>query len=200
MPVVGITGGIASGKSTFSRELLRRLPADFFDADACARELLATDGEIRSRVAQALNIELVSGDQGLFRAEIRDLVFSDPRKREALEAILHPEIGGRWMRDAGKRKGGAEWLYVDIPLLFETGAESYFDEIVVVGCTKSTQVERLQENRGLSGEIAQKIIATQLDLGLKINKADHLIWNESNLRTLEGQTALLVGWLKERYG
>ena len=62
------------------------------------------------------------------------------------------------------------------------------------------QVERLQENRGLSGEIAQKIIATQLDLGLKINKADHLIWNESNLRTLEGQTALLVGWLKERYG
>ncbi len=200
MPVVGITGGIASGKSTFSRELLRRLPADFFDADACARELLEKDETIRARVAQALRVELVSGDQRRFREEIRDLVFSDPGKREALEGILHPEIGRKWREDAARRKGSAEWLYVDIPLLFETGAELYFDEIVVVGCTKSTQVKRLQENRGLSGEIAQKIIATQLDLGLKINKADHLIWNESNLRTLEGQTALFVGWLKERYG
>jgi dephospho-CoA kinase len=89
---------------------------------------------------------------------------------------------------------------VEIPLLYETRAESYFDRILVVACTEAAQIGRLENTRGIKRPLAQKIIATQLDLGLKMKKADHVIWSECPNRELEAQVELLVGWLNERYG
>jgi dephospho-CoA kinase len=128
------------------------------------------------------------------------MVFSDELQRKQLEDILHPAIRARWLTLAAQilRSGG--WLCVDIPLLYETGAEANFDRVIVVACSLRTQVRRLTELRGLDAATAHRIIAAQLDLGTKIKKADHVIWNDSTDACLNGQAELLSGWLQKRYG
>ncbi|MDB6171919.1 MAG: coaE [Chthoniobacteraceae bacterium] len=200
MPVLGITGGIATGKSTFVRAFLGRLPARLFDADACARDLLENDSEVRERLHETFGLNRPNVEPGAERAWLREVVFSDAAKRRQLEAILHPVIRERWVVQARECAVAGGWFCVDIPLLFETGAESYFDRIIVVACSGERQRARLREDRGLDESMSEKIIASQLDLGLKITKADHLIWNDSTISNLEGQTALLATYLSARYG
>jgi len=197
VPLLGITGGIATGKSSFTRTLQPLLPAEVFDSDRCARELLASDPAIREQVEEALGRETFHPDGTPDRLKLRELVFSDEEKRRALEAILHPAIRGRWMAWAVSTAGDRSWKLVDIPLLFETGVASRFDCVVVVACSPETQRARLKEQRGLTGDLAEKILAAQLDLSTKIQKADHLIWNDSTLSCLDGQAELLAGALRQ---
>jgi dephospho-CoA kinase len=200
MPVLGITGGIATGKSTFVRALLKQRPVRFFDADSCAHELLEQDAGVRERIQNEF-FPREAPLKGLSqRARLRELVFTHPAKRQALEAILHPVIRERWMAQALQAQRDNEWFVADIPLLFETNAESYFDRVIVVACSGANQRARLKLLRGLSDEIAAKVLAAQFDLAHKITKADHLIWNDSTLSCLEGQTALLGGLLRKCYG
>jgi dephospho-CoA kinase len=200
MPVLGITGGIASGKSTVARALLRQVPALLFDADACAHQLLEADLPLRSALFGLFGLHGFSGDAADLRAVLREAVFSDPSKRKALESLIHPRIRESWVKQAESYRGSSQWLFVEIPLLYETSAEPHFDRVLVVACSEATQIGRLGGIRGIKREMAQKIIATQLDLGLKMEKADHVIWSECPNRELEAQVSLLVGWLKERYG
>ncbi len=200
MPVLGITGGIASGKTTVTRALLRRVPACLFDADACAHELLERDLPLRSALLQVFGLPGFSGSAADLRAVLREAIFSDSNKRKALESLMHPRIRDSWVKQAESYRGSQHWLFVEIPLLYETSAESYFDRVLVVACPEASQIERLRDARGIKRHMAQKIIATQLDLGLKMEKADHVIWSECPIRELEAQVCLLVGWLKERYG
>lgn len=200
MPVLGITGGIATGKSTFTRALLRHLPAELFDADACAKELLDTDPAVREKVRQSFGAEVFDAQGQADRAKLRRLVFADETRRKTLEAILHPAIRETWIARAKASAAASGWFCVDIPLLFETAAEPHFDRVIVVACTPATQRARLREARGLTDEVAAGILAAQLDLHLKINRADHLIWNDSTVASLEEQAALLAGWLRQRYG
>ena len=200
MPVLGITGGIASGKSTVARALLRQVPALLFDADACAHQLLESDLPLRLALFGLFGLHGFSGDAADLRALLREAVFSDPPKRKALESLIHPRIRASWVEQAESYRGSSQWLFVEIPLLYETSAESHFDRVLVVACSEATQIARLGDIRGIKREMAQKIIATQLDLGLKMEKADHVIWSECPNRELEAQVSLLVGWLKERYG
>jgi dephospho-CoA kinase len=200
MPVLGITGGIASGKSTVTRALLRQVPACLFDSDACVHELLENDHSLRSALGKIFQIDGVPGGGADLRAALREQAFFDPSKRTALEALIHPRIRAAWTKLADSHRASQNWLFVEIPLLYETRAESYFDRILVVACTEAAQIGRLENTRGIKRPLAQKIIATQLDLGLKMEKADHVIWSECPNRELEAQVSLLVGWLKERYG
>ena len=200
MPVLGITGGVATGKTTFTRALLRRLPAELFDADRCAHELLENDSAVRAAVSEAFGPEIYDAQGKPDRARLRELVFSEELHRRQLEEILHPAIRARWsaLAEQVARTGG--WLFVDIPLLYETGAESRFDRVIVVACSSETQRRRLRENRDLDDETASRIMAAQLDLKTKIKKADHVIWNDSTDACLDGQAALLAGWLRQFYG
>lgn len=200
MPVLGVTGGIATGKSSFTNFLRRELPAEFFDADACAHELLAHDAGVRRAILAAFGPEACDPAGNPDRPKLRALVFSDERKRRQLEGILHPAIRERWTERAApfSREGG--WFVADIPLLFETRAEASFDHLVVVACSPATQRRRLAEKRGLSADLAGKILASQLDLPTKINQAHHVIWNDSTLTCLERQSRLLAGWLRSRAG
>ena len=192
MPVLGLTGGIATGKSTFARALRSHLAAECFDADACARELLRADFGVRDQVANAFGEDVFLPDGEPDRVRLRELIFADESRRRALEAILHPVIRSRWLALAEPHRGSATWFCVDIPLLFETGAQGEFDRIVVVACSESTQYERLRSARGLSDEMASRILAAQLDLRAKITQAHHLIWNDSTPACLDGQAALLA--------
>jgi dephospho-CoA kinase len=195
VPSLGITGGIGTGKSSFTECLSKYLPATRFDADRCAHELLAADPGVRRAVQDQFGAQSYGADGSPNRAHLREVVFSDPGRRKLLEAVLHPVIRSRWMALASEARVGKGWLFADIPLLFEGGVENCFDHIAVVACPPNTQLRRLIEGRGLTSDLAQTMISTQIELSTKMSKADHLIWNDSSLSCLDRQAALLAGWL-----
>ena len=196
--VLGITGGIASGKSTFTQLFLRAFPSQVFNADAVARELLNTDLGVQEAIRNHFPESVVDGE--IHREQLRQIVFADESKRRTLEGILHPPIREAWMRLAELARASGSRLIVDIPLLFETGTEKYFDATVVVGCSQSTQIHRLKENRNIGVAMAQSIIAAQWEIQRKIAKADFVIWNESSIEHLESQGRMLAGYLTRRHG
>jgi dephospho-CoA kinase len=200
MPVFGITGGIASGKSTFVRELLRLRPMEFFDSDAAAHELLDRDAEVQEAIRQAFGADAVDASGRADRAYLRERVFANPEERRQLERILHPVIRDQWTSLADQSRESGDWLCVDIPLLYETGVEKSFDRVIVIACSPATQYRRLREKRGLELAMAEKIVAAQLDLQTKAARAHHVVWNDSSLACLAGQTRLLVSSLQQYYG
>jgi dephospho-CoA kinase len=200
VPALGITGGIGTGKSAFSAALRRHLPMEIFDADRCGHELLAGDATVHGEVAAAFGTQVFGADGKPDRARLREIVFTDPVKRRTLEQILHPAIRARWMQLAQDAARGDHWFGADIPLLYETNAQSHFNAIVVVACSPATQRARLLQLRNLSTETAEKIISTQFDLPTKIAQADYLIWNDSSLSSLDRQACLLAGALQRHAG
>jgi len=199
VPALGITGGVATGKSNFSALLRRHLLSEFFDADRAAHELLAGDPGVQKAVADAFGSEVIGPDGQPDRIRLREIVFANPIKRRQLESILHPIIRDRWMEQAGSAARSDRWFCADIPLLYETNAQSHFAAVVVVACSPATQRARLREKRKLSNEIAENIIASQFDLATKAAKADYLIWNDSTESCLDRQARSLAGALQRRF-
>jgi dephospho-CoA kinase len=197
MPTLGITGGVATGKSTFRRLLLERIDADFFDADACARELLDSNEAVREQVLEKVSRDAYTSSGAPNRPLLREIIYNDIAKKKTLEGILHPAIRERWSTRA---KTPADRLFVvDIPLLFETRAESLFDHVVVVAASEGTQIQRLVEMRSLSEDLARKILASQWSLHIKMRGATHVVWNDSGLPLLEAQADLLAAYLRHTY-
>jgi len=200
VPILGITGGVATGKTSFSSELRIRLAAELFDTDSYARALLAGDPEVRDEISRHFGEAIFAADGNVDRAKLRETVFRDESQRVALQQILHPRIRGRWVSLAQRARAAHRWLVVDIPLLFETKAEEYFDRVVVVACSAEVQRRRLLEVRGLGEETARGIIAAQLDLMCKMERSHHAIWNDSALPWLREQAILLGDYLLLEYG
>lgn len=200
VPILGITGGIATGKSSFASLFARLTGARLFDADRTARELLSSDEKVRGLVRSAFGNEVFGPDGEADRAGLRELVFADDEKRRVLENILHPAIREMWVSLAGQARSAGEWLAVDIPLLYETGAGGGFDAVIVVACRTSTQMERLLNTRKLDRAMGGKIIAAQMDLNEKIARADHVVWNDGPEAALDEQAAILAAHLKQRHG
>ena len=199
MPALGITGGVATGKSIFSACLLRQLSAVYFDADQCAHDLLAEDAGVQKAIRAAFGDETFDRDGRPNRAHLRGMVFADPAKRRELEQILHPAIRARWIEQARDAAASDRWFFADIPLLYETNAQKHFAAVIVVACSPATQRARLLEQRHLSTDLATQIVAAQLDLATKIAQADYLIWNDSSTSSLDRQTRLLTGALQQRF-
>jgi dephospho-CoA kinase len=185
--IIGLTGGIAAGKSTVREIFVARRDMPSFDADACARRLLDSDPAVAGAVQEAFGSRFLRADGVPDRGALREQVFRDPPSRHKLEAILHPLVRSEWqaMKDLCTT-AGRDFL-ADIPLLFETGAEGFFDAVVVVGCSARTQLDRLH-SRGLATEIAKAMLASQLPIGQKIAGADFVIWNDGSLAALGRQT------------
>lgn len=194
MPVLGITGGIASGKSLFTGCLASLFPAlRVFDSDRCARQLTEADPAVISAIRDHFGSGVFDATGVLQRHALRAIVFADPIERKALEAILHPAIRGSWLELARsvRSQPGNPWLAVDIPLLFETSAQSHFDKIVVVACSPSIQRSRLVDSRHLAPSLAESMIASQLPLSRKIECADFVVWNDGLPEALDVQARLL---------
>lgn len=193
MPVIGITGGIATGKSAFLLLLRELLPAAvFFDADAVARELTETNDEARAEIAATFGRDIFTAEGHLNREALRAIVFSDADRKRALEQILHPRIRRQWAFEAESRRQSTELFFADIPLLYETGGETLCDRVVVVACAAAVQLERLMNRSGLSLDAAQQIVAAQLPLAEKIARADHVVWNNGPRTVLAAQAGLLA--------
>ncbi len=200
MPILGITGGIASGKSTFRTLLLQYIQAESFDADACVSELLDKDESVRKQVLEKIHPAAYGAGGRPNRALLREIIYQDAGKKQTLEAILHPIVRERWLEKAKEAAIAKKKFVVDIPLLFETHAESLFDRIITVGCATETQLARLRGRPGMTPEISKKIIASQMPIGVKVSRSHHVIWNDGALDALTAQTELISRYLHDRYG
>ena len=190
--VIGITGGISTGKSTFSDCLHRALGARLFDADRAARQLVDEDPVVRELLRQEFGGPIFSAEGNLNRSALRAIVFADGEKKRALEQILHPRIRQQWATAAEESRQSGELFLADIPLLYETQGETLCDRVVVVACAEAIQLQRLMARTRLSSPDALAMIQSQMPLAQKISRADHVVWNNGPLPVLEAQAALLA--------
>ena len=181
---VGLTGNVASGKSSVARVWARE-GAHIIDADVLAREAVAPGSEGLARVRETFGEDVMDGDS-LDRAALRRRVFDDAGARKRLESIIHPEVARlREVKEAALREAGAEIVVHDIPLLFEVGLEDEFDHLVLVDAAPEIREERLVRDRGLDREEARSMIAAQMPASEKRPRADRVIPNEGSLEMLE---------------
>ncbi len=198
MSVLGITGGISTGKTTFCECLRELVPhATFFDADRSARALTEHDPEVRELIAREFGTGIFSAAGDLNRAQLRSIVFADAEKKRALEQILHPRIRRQWSLEAESRRDSADLFFADIPLLYETGGETLCDSVVVVACSPSVQLERLVARTQLDRSAAEQMIRAQMPLAEKIRRADHIVWNNGARAVLAAQAGLLAKYWQD---
>jgi len=163
------------------------------DTDVLARELVAPGQAALEEIRREFGEQIMNQDGTLDRGKLAERIFNDEESRRKLEAILHPRIRGAWQQRLSEwRDEGVSRAVVVIPLLYETGAEQLFDKVVCVGCSERTQFERLSR-RGWSKEAVTRRIEAQRSLAQKMDKADHVIWNESGMEIAEAQAERIFG-------
>jgi dephospho-CoA kinase len=179
---VGLTGGVASGKSTVSG-FLRDLGAVVIDADLLAREVVAPGTDGLSEIVEAFGPGVLTADGELDRPAMGAIVFADEPARRRLEAIIHPRVRARGARMEAEAGPDAVVVH-DIPLLAETGQAARFDAVVVVDVPVEVQVERMVTLRGMSREEAEARIAAQAPREARLAIATHVIENTGTLEDL----------------
>jgi dephospho-CoA kinase len=179
---VGLTGGVASGKSSVAG-MLRDLGAVVIDADAIAREVVEPGTSGLDEVVAAFGREVLTAEGGLDRARMGAIVFADPEKRAQLEAIVHPRVRARAAEIEASAPAGALVVH-DIPLLVETGQASSFDAVVVVDLPVELQVERAVRDRGWSEDEARSRIAAQAGRDERRAVATYVVDNSGTLEDL----------------
>ena len=200
MPAIGSTGGVATGKSSFTRAFFSTYSGRFFDADQCVHRLLAGDQGVIEEVRSAFGESAINGEGGVNRAALRGIVFPDASARERLEAILHPRVRDEWVTQAREAQASGEVFFADIPLLYETGGEAECDYVLVVACSPVVQRRRMAENRGLASELIDRMIGSQFDLTVKVSRADYVVWNDGLPTALDEQARLFAAYLRDIYG
>ncbi len=201
---VGLTGNIASGKSTVVR-IWRRLGARVIDADRLARLAVAPGTPGLRNVVEEFGEEILGPEGELDREELGRRVFADPDARRRLEAIVHPEVG-RLRREEERRIAGeveasgesGVVLVHDIPLLFEAGLSVDFDVVVLIDAPREERLRRLVEKRGLDPEQARQRIDAQQPAEEKRRAADLVIENDGTLDELERRATDAWRTLRER--
>lgn len=196
--VVGLSGGIGSGKSTVAR-MLASFGAAVIDADRIVHELQAPGSPVLGEIAAAFGHGVLDARGALDREALGAIVFRDPEQRRRLNAIVHPRVGAEMMRRAAAaRDAGAPVVVLDIPLLFEvqktagaTASPYRFDATVVVWVPRETQIERQMERDGCDRAEAERRVAAQMSLDEKKAMADHVIDNAGSLAETERQVRAL---------
>jgi dephospho-CoA kinase len=187
MLVVGLTGNVASGKSTVARALeAHGVPV--IDADALAREAVAAGSPALAAIAARFGRAVLTDAGTLDRAALRRIVFANAAERAVLERIVHPAVKAR--RDsllAELRDRGARVVVCDIPLLFEAGLEGEVDVIVLVDAPRDLRLERLARDRGLNRAEAIAMIDAQLPAEGKRARSGYVIDNDGTLETLRAR-------------
>lgn len=185
---IGLTGGIATGKSTVANLLIGR-GALLIDLDRIAREVVEPGQPALARIAARFGQAVLQADGTLDRKRLGGIVFADPAERKALEAILHPEIRAvmRSRMTDNERAHPDRLTVVDVPLLYESGLESHFEQVMVVYVPRREQLWRLMERDKLSREEAERRLAAQMDIEEKKKLADIVVDNSGSLAETERQ-------------
>ena len=197
MLLVGLTGGIGSGKSTVARMLEKR-DAVVFDADVLAREVVEPGTPGHAAVIERFGANVLAPGGELDREALASIVFADPAARRDLEAIVHPEVRRRFAEGSEAYRDTDRIVIFSAPLLVETGMHSAFDVLVVVSASTATQIDRLMRDRGMSEDTVRSRIAAQATPEARAEVADVLIDNEGSLEELERRVERLWSELSER--
>jgi dephospho-CoA kinase len=193
---VGLTGGVASGKSTVSA-ILAELGAVIIDADQLAREVVAPGTEGLAEVVAAFGEGVLTAEGELDRPAMGAIVFADPEKRRVLESIVHPRVRDRAAEIEAAAPPGAVVVH-DIPLLAETGQGNGFDAVVVVDVPAGVQVERMTGIRGMTREDAQARIGAQATREQRRAIATYVIENTGSLEDLRTEVERVLDELAAR--
>lgn len=189
---IGLTGGIASGKSTVSKMLVE-LGAHLVDADQIAREVVAPGHPVLSKVVSHFGQDILLTDGSLNRKKLGKIIFHDPSKKKALESILHPPIRAVMLERMRilEQQHPDQLVAVDVPLLYESGLSHYFDEVWVVYVPKSVQLERLMKRNQLTEAEAEARINAQWPIEKKKELADVVIDNSGSIEQTKAQVEAL---------
>jgi dephospho-CoA kinase len=186
---VGLTGGIACGKTTVSN-LFAQLGAPIIDADTIVHALVAPGQPALELISQTFGADIILPDGQLNRTQLRQRVFADAKQRQSLEAILHPRVF-QVMQQQLNQLPNIPYCLLSIPLLLETQRMEFVDRILVVDCPPHIQRQRLIENRGLSSQEIEPILSAQVSREVRLAIANDVIYNESSLANLQQQVSQL---------
>ncbi|MBI5750386.1 MAG: dephospho-CoA kinase [Nitrospinae bacterium] len=189
MLLVGLTGGIATGKSLVS-EILRGLGAYLIDADKIAREVVEPEKPAWLEIVEFFGKDIIKKDKTINRKRLGEIIFNDPLKKRKLEEIVHPKVieeENRMVKEYLKIKPDGI-VIIDAALLIEAGSHKRVDKLIIVYADKETQVKRLLERDGLSRTNAEKRIASQMPLDKKVKMADFVIDNSKGIEGTRRQT------------
>lgn len=194
MIVIGLTGGIATGKSTVSK-MLRDYGLPVIDSDAIAREVVEPGEEVLSRIIREFGEDILLQDGRLNRQKLGNIVFNDKIMLQRLNDITHPEIKRR-IKDSIERYKELKTtcLIIDVPLLIESNYKDMVDKILLVYTDRDTQAKRLVKRNGYTRREAMDRINSQMDIDEKLKYADYII---DNTHDLENTRLQLIGFLKE---
>jgi len=186
---IGLTGGIASGKTTVS-QLFAKLGTPIIDADVIAHQLVEPGQPALNNIRKIFGPEIIDHEGQLNRAKLRQKIFADTEKRQQLEAILHPRIK-KIMQTTAAQTQSSSYCILSIPLLLETQQKELVDRILVVDCLPELQHQRLQQRDKLSDEEIERIVNAQASREARLAIADDVIYNNSNFDNLQKQVFTL---------
>lgn len=184
MLVVGLTGGVASGKSS-AADVLSELGAPVLDADAVARDVVAPGTPGLAAVVEAFGDAVLDAQGQLDRAALRKQVFADPARRKTLEGIIHPAV--RAAMSDWLRQQDAPYAVLMIPLLVEGGLQSITDVVIAVDVDPDTQVQRLMQRDGIDERLARQMLAAQASRQARLDVADIVVDNSGSLDALHAR-------------
>jgi len=190
--VIGLTGGIASGKSTVS-EMFRELSIPVIDADVIAREVVEQGKPAYNKIVEVFGAEVLQQDGELDRPRLGSIVFYNEEKRLQLNKIVHPAVREEMNRKKEMYiKEGMQAVVLDIPLLFESKLTSLVDRVLVVAVKPHTQLERLMKRNNFSEEEATARIQSQMPLEEKVKNADEVINNDGTIMGTKTQLQVIL--------
>jgi dephospho-CoA kinase len=192
LPLIGLTGGIGSGKTAVS-DLLGKLGAGVIDTDLIAHQITAPEGPAIPLIEEQFGPEYIDATGALNRGKMRTLVFGDPQARLSLEAITHPLIRKETIRQANRlNQEGAPYLVFVVPLLIESGSwQGLIDYLVVVDCPIETQIERVMHRSNLPRAEVENILKAQASRQERLAAADMVIENQGSIADLDGEVKSL---------
>ena len=177
--IIGLTGSIASGKSTIAG-MLKEMGLPIVDADLVARQVVEVGSPTLAKIAEAFGEDILLPTGEMDRAKVGALIFNDEQKRHQLNSITHPAIRAEMIRQRDAYVSEGKHVVMDIPLLFESKLQHFVEKILVVTVSPEVQLQRLMARNGLTIEEAQARIASQLPLKEKEDGADAVIYNNGS--------------------
>ncbi len=193
--IIGLTGSIASGKSTVAK-MMTALGLPIVDADVVARDVVKPGTETLALIVQNFGENILLDDGNLNRPKLGDIIFHEPAKRKILNDIMHPAIRQEMLtqRDA-YLEAGQKHVVMDIPLLFESKLQHFVERILVVSVSEEVQLRRLMERNQLSKDDALARMHSQLPMSVKEKSAHAVIYNNENIQQTEEQLIkILTHW------